>query len=272
MNIGSNVTRTLLVLAAGLALTACGGGGGGTPAPAPEKPVGSAPAESTSPMAQSGEPAPTGTAVVTGTVHYEGEVPNLPAIKMDADPGCAKKHDGPVMAEALVLGDGNTMGNVFVHVKSGLPAGTYPVPSDPVVLDQKGCQYSPHVVGVRVGQRFHIRNDDGLLHNIHALPEVNKGFNQAMPANVTEADHIFDKPEGMFKIKCDVHPWMGAWVSVLNNPYFAVTGEDGKFSISGLPAGTYEVEAWHEKLGTKTVTVQIGDGETKTEDFTFSRG
>lgn len=207
---------------------------------------------------------------VKGTVKYDGRVPNLRPLKMDADPGCAKKHSGPVQPEVLVLGDGNTLGNVFVRVKSGLSGKSYPVPSEPVVLDQHGCQYRPHVAGIMVGQTFKVLNSDGLLHNIHALPKLNKGFNRAMPAAVTEAEYTFDKEEVMFKIKCDVHPWMGAYVGVVSHPFYAVTGTDGSFSIADLPAGTYEIEAWHEKLGTKTASVTISGDEAKTADFTFS--
>lgn len=208
---------------------------------------------------------------VSGTVKYEGAVPKLKPLKMDADPGCMKKHSGPVQPDVLVLGDGNTLANIFVHVKSGLADKAYPAPSEPVTLDQDGCRYTPHVLGVMVGQPFKILNSDGLLHNVHALPEINKGFNRAMPGSVKEAEFKFDKAEGMFKIKCDVHPWMGAWVSVMTHPFFDVTGTDGKFEINGLPAGTYEVEVWHEKLKTRTATVTISGDETQTADFTFSR-
>jgi len=207
---------------------------------------------------------------VTGTVNYEGKVPNLRPIKMDADPGCAKKHSGPAANEMLVLGDGNTVANILVHVKSGVPAKSYTSPSETVVMDQNGCQYKPHVIGLMVGQTLKIKNSDGLLHNVHALPEVNSSFNRAMPASVTEFDHKFDEAEKPFKIKCDVHPWMGAFVAVFNHPYFAVTAKDGKFKIDGLPAGTYEIEAWHEKLPAKTLQLTIEGDEAQTADFTLS--
>jgi plastocyanin len=192
---------------------------------------------------------------VTGTITYEGKVPTLRPVAMDGVPECAKKHTGPVPSEVLVLGPGNTMGNVLVSIK-GAPAGK--APATPVVMDQKGCQYSPHVMGVMVGQPFKILNSDGLLHNVHALPKVNPQFNVAMPPTRTEAVQTFTQNEGTFTIKCDVHPWMQAFVQVFAHPYFAVTKADGKFSIAGLPPGTYTVEAWHEKLGTQTASVTVG--------------
>ncbi len=204
---------------------------------------------------------------VAGTVNYTGKVPTLKPVAMDADPACAKKHTAPVASEALVLGPGNTMANVMVRIKGAAPGGA--APGGPVVIDQKGCQYFPHVLGIRVGQALQLRNSDGLLHNVHALPKVNTPFNMAMPANRTTADTKFGKEEGMFNIKCDVHPWMSAYIGVFSNSFFAVTGKDGKFKISGLPAGTYEVEAWHEKLGVKTAKVTVGAAPA-TANFSFA--
>ena len=194
---------------------------------------------------------------VTGTVTYEGKVPTLRPVAMDGVPECAKKHAGkPVASEALVLGPGNTMGNILVSVKNA-PAGK-PTPTEPVVMDQKGCQYTPHVMGIMVNQPFKILNSDGLLHNVHALPKVNAQFNAAMPPTMKEKMEKFTKAEGTFAIKCDVHPWMQAFIQVFPHPFFAVTKADGKFSIAGLPPGTYTLEAWHEKLGTQTASVTVG--------------
>jgi plastocyanin len=205
---------------------------------------------------------------VSGTVKFEGAAPKLRPLKMDADPGCAKKHSGPVMPEVLVLGDGNTMANIFVRVKG--VAGSHSAPGEPVVMNQQGCQYSPHVMGVMVGQKLLIKNSAGLLHNVHSLAKVKQAFNRAMPAAVTEAEYTFDKEELMFKIKCDVHPWMSAYVGVMTHPFYDVTGTDGKFSITGVPAGSYEVEIWHERLGSKTANVTVGDSDTQTLDFSMS--
>ena len=208
---------------------------------------------------------------ISGTVTYAGTVPNLRPLAMDADPACAKKHSGPVPSEMLVLGNGNTMGNIMVWVSKGVATGkTWPAPKNPVVLDQKGCQYQPHVMGIMVGQAYRILNSDGVLHNVHALPKINKAFNRAMPPTVKEANATFDKPEAMFQIKCDVHPWMSAYVGAFTHPFFSVTAKDGKFTISGLDPGTYEITAWHERLGTQTASVTVGANETKTQNFKFA--
>lgn len=208
---------------------------------------------------------------ITGTVTYAGTVPNLRPLAMDADPACAKMHSGPVPSEMLVLGNGNTMGNIMVWVSKGLPAGkTYPAPKNPVVLDQKGCQYHPHVMGIMVGQPYRILNSDGILHNVHALPKINKPFNRAMPATVKEASASFEKPEALFEVKCDVHPWMHAYVGAFTHPFYSVTAKDGKFTISGLDPGTYEVTAWHERLGTQTATITVTGSDTKSQDFKFA--
>jgi plastocyanin len=209
-------------------------------------------------------------ATVTGTVTFDGKAPALRPLAMDADPVCAKKHSSPVPNEMLVLGNGNAMGNILVWVSKGLPAGkTFPVPKTAVTLDQNGCLYKPHVMGIMVGQTYRILNSDGVLHNIHTLPKVNAPFNKGMPPTLKEATTVFSKPEEVFHIKCDVHPWMSAYMAVFNHPFFASTGPDGKFTISGLDPGTYEITAWHERLGTQTASVTVGASDTKTQNFTF---
>jgi plastocyanin len=208
---------------------------------------------------------------VTGTVTFEGKPPVLKPLAMDADPACAKKHSKPVPNEALVLGSGNTMGNILVWVSKGVPAGkTWPAPKTPVTLDQNGCQYKPHVQGIMVGQTYRILNSDGILHNVHSLPKINATFNKPMPATLKETTTTFPKPEPVFQIKCDVHPWMSAYIGVFTHPFFSVTSTDGKFTISGLDAGTYEITAWHERLGTQTASVTVGASDTKTQNFKFA--
>ena len=208
---------------------------------------------------------------ITGTVTFAGKAPTLRPIAMDAEPVCAKKHAGPAPNESLILGPGNTMAHIMVWVSKGLPAGkTWPVPKTPVTLDQNGCVYQPHVMGIMVGQTYRILNSDGILHNIHTLPMVNPAFNRGQPATVKEMTTTFPKPENIFHIKCDVHPWMSAYIGVYTHPFFSATGTDGKFTIAGLDPGTYEITAWHEKLGMKTASVTVAANETKTQAFQFA--
>jgi plastocyanin len=272
---GAALCGALALSFGALALVACGGGekpaepaAGGGEAAAPAAPA--APAAA----------GPTGTATIAGTVTYEGEVPNLKPVSMGADPVCAAKHSGPVPSDVLELGPNKELGNVFVYVKSGLPDATWPAPSTAATIDQNGCMYHPHVIGVMVGQQLQFLNSDGLLHNVHALPTVNQEFNVAMPAERKTADHTFDQAEGIFRVKCDVHPWMNAYIAVMKHPFFAVTGADGKFSIPNLPAGTYTIEAWQEKLACTGAncaappmeqTVTVADGGTGTVSFTLKR-
>jgi Polysaccharide lyase family 4, domain II len=209
---------------------------------------------------------------IAGAVTFDGKAPALKPLAMDAEPVCHKAHGGkPVANEMLVLGSGNTMGNIMVWVSKGLPAGkTYPAPKTPVTLDQKGCQYIPHVTGIMVGQPYRILNSDGILHNIHTLPKINPAFNRGQPATVKEMTTSFPKPEAMLQVKCDVHPWMSAYIGVFTHPFYSVTSADGKFNISGLEAGTYEITAWHERLGTQTATVKVGATDTATQNFKFA--
>jgi plastocyanin len=208
---------------------------------------------------------------ISGTVTFAGKAPTLRPVAMEADPVCAKKHSGPVPNELLVLGSGNTMAHILVWVSKGLPSGkTWPVPQTPVVLDQQGCQYKPHVMGIMVGQTYRILNSDALPHNVHTLPKVNKPFNRAMPATLKEVTTKFDREEPIFQIKCDVHPWMSAYIGVFTHPFYSVTSTDGKFTISGLDPGTYEITAWHERLGTQTASITVGANDKKTQDFKFT--
>lgn len=262
----------------------CGGEPAGrVPPPAAEPTTAQASSESGAMAAESGAaaattttttaaPAVSGSVRITGTIKFSGAAPKMPVIQMGADPICMARHKTPITGEALVLGADNAMANVFVRIKSGLPSKAWPTPSEPVVLDQNGCHYTPHVFAVMVGQKLVIKNPDGTLHNVHALCKVNPEFNIAMPKNRTEAEKVFDKAEDIFQIKCDVHPWMGGWMAVTDNPFYAVSGMNGKYEIRGdLPAGSYEIEAWHEKLGVQTAKVTVPASGSVTQDFTFAR-
>lgn len=194
---------------------------------------------------------------VTGNVKIKGDIPKRKKIRMDADPKCAALHAEPPMTEEVVA---DAQGNVqwaFVYVKKGLEGKKFEVPKTPAVLDQKGCQYHPHVLGVMVGQDLLIRNSDDLLHNIHALPFNNREFNFGQPQKGMEEKKQFTTPEVMVKVKCDIHPWMSAWVGVLEHPFHAVTGPDGNFKIEGLPAGKYTIEVWHEKYKVVSQEVEV---------------
>lgn len=253
----------LLVLCCSLALlVACGGGGEGSgdgddvPEASSEAPADNAAAVDTA-----------NTGGVNGVVNYSGPDADT-MIAMNADPTCASLHSGPVDSGKYVVNDGK-LGNVFVYVKSGLEGKSFPAPSEKKVLDQQGCQYIPHVMGLQVGQPLSIKNSDATLHNIHAMPKENSEFNQGQPIQNMEFDKTFEKAEVMVPIKCDVHPWMNAYVGVVEHPYYAVSSEDGTFSIDKLPAGTYTLEAWHEELGTATQQVTVAANQTADVTFDF---
>jgi plastocyanin len=205
---------------------------------------------------------------ISGRVVLEGEpAPNAP-ITMAADPECMRQNPDGANFETIVAKDGG-LENVFVYVKDGLGNYYFDVPAQPVKLDQKSCRYHPHVFGVRVGQPVEISNSDPTLHNVHAVATANQEFNfpQAVPG--MKSTRTFTKPEVMVQFRCDVHNWMNAYVGVLDHPYFGVTSNGGRFELKGIPAGTYTIEAWHEKLGTRTERVTLGEKETKDISFTF---
>lgn len=210
------------------------------------------------------------TAAVRGAVHFTGTPPASSVIRLDGDRTCVELNKGSERTVHTVLtGAGNTVQDVFVYVKDGLNGRTYPAPTDPVVIDQRACEYVPHVLGVQVGQPLAIRNSDPLLHNIRADAQVNQPFNLGEPVPMTMTK-VFATREVMVPVKCDVHAWMRAHIGVLDHPFFAVTGNDGAFALKDLPAGTYTLEAWHETLGTATAQVTLGDGESKDVNFTFA--
>ena len=209
---------------------------------------------------------------ITGKIKFTGTAPKNPTIDMSDETVCKAKYKTTPTEENVVAGPANALANVFVYVKSGVPAGyTAPPPGEAPVIDQDGCRYHPHVFGMRVGQTLQIKNSDGILHNIKAMGKANRPFNVSEPTTMTMgAPRPFTAPEVMIQLECNVHGWMTAHVGVRPDPFYAVSTPDGSFSISGLPPGTYTIEAWHEKFGTQTATVTVAGTETKTQNFTFA--
>ena len=224
------------------------GCGGSEPSPAPST-------ASTPATAPSSTDTADGPGVIAGTVTFAGTPPKPRPLKMDSDPLCVQ--EAGATSDVLVVGPGNGIQNVFVYVKDGLGSRRYAVPSTPVLLDQKGCRYIPHVFGVQVGQTVQVSNSDPLVHNVHALPKSNREFNFGQPAKTPPVPRVFNEPEIGMLFKCDVHGWMNAYANVVPHPFFAVTGADGSFEIKGLPPGSYTLELWHEALGTQTLPVTV---------------
>lgn len=245
------------------AMAACGGS-------QQQAPASSAPAAASSSSGGSAQVDAATAGTVAGTITVDGPVPANADIKMNADPVCAKSVTTPQKMETYMVGaDGKSLGNVFVYVKEGLEGRTFDAPATAVTIDQKECRYHPHVFGIQVGQPLEILNSDPTLHNIHAVAKNNREFNNGQPIQNMKTTHTFTAPEVMVPFKCDVHGWMNAYVGVLTHPFYAVSDMNGGFSLKGLPPGTYTIEAWHEKLGTMTQSVTIGEKETKNISFTF---
>ncbi len=218
---------------------------------------------------KAGGPSPnTAGATVRGSVRFEGKVPPAKAISMAGDPSCAQQHPAPVMAQEVMADAKGDLQNVIVFVSEGLGDRTFDPPSQPAVVEQKGCMYLPHVLAVRANQPLQLVNDDPTSHNIHPMPANNREWNKAEPPG-SKLEEAFAREEIAIPVKCNVHPWMRGYIAVFKHPYFAVTGKDGAFDLGNLPPGTYTIKAWHEKLGTSTQTVTIGANETKEITFVF---
>ena len=210
---------------------------------------------------------PATAAQVSGTVKFDGTAPKPAKIDMSQDPGCK----GPNEAEAVVV-DGGNLANVFVYVKDGLGSRTFDVPHDAVVLDQSGCKYHPHVLGVMAGQTVEIKNDDPTTHNIHPTPKDNREWNESQPPQAAPLQKNFAREEIMLPVKCNQHPWMKMYINVVKSPFFAVTDKSGKYEIKGLPPGDYTIAFVHEKLGEQDQKVTVAAKDTKTVDQSFKAG
>lgn len=253
--------QTLLISAtttAALLLYACGG------AKEEAKKEEAAPAAATAPPLDEAS-----AATVSGKVAFTGDKPVAKPISMDATPACARQHSTPPKSEEVVLNANGTLRNVFVWVKAGLPDRQWPTPATPASLDQKQCVYNPHVIGVMVNQNLEITNSDPTNHNIHPLPKVNREWNESQPPQGEKKIKQFPREEVLIAVKCNVHPWMRSYIGVVSHPFFAVTSDEGTFTIKGLPPGEYTVEAWHEKYGTQEQKIKVEAKQSATLDFTF---
>ena len=233
------------------------------PKPPPPKPK--------PPASKPPEPAPVAVdrsklGIIRGGVRILGTPPPRKPVRMSGEPKCAELHTGVVLNEDLVVDPYGGVRWAFVYVKSGLNGTPPPASRDPVILDQIVCVFTPHMLGIRIGQPLLIRNSDPMLHNAHGLPFENREFNSGLQPFVEETRR-FSKKEIMFKVKCDIHPWMSAWVGVMDHPYFAVTGETGAYALPDLPAGRYAVEVWHEKYASVSSEVDVVPGGDVPLDF-----
>jgi hypothetical protein len=214
------------------------------------------------------DPATLGT--IQGKVAFTGAKPAPKVLSMDATPACARMHTGPVHAEDVVLNANGTLKNAFVYIKSGLAAREYPTPSTGVKLDQKGCVYSPHIVGLMVNQPLEISNSDDTNHNIHPMPKINREWNESQPPKGDVKVKTFPKEElPPILFKCNIHPWMRAWVGVSSHPFFAITADDGTFTIKDVPAGEYTVEVWQERYGVQELKIKVEPKQAVTAEFTY---
>jgi plastocyanin len=201
---------------------------------------------------------------VTGVINFTGAVPAPSKLDMSADSKC----EGENFLDDVIVKDGKLQ-NVFVFVKSGLPQAAFETPSDSIMLDQKGCKYVPRVLGIQTGQPLKIVNSDQTDHNIHPLPRVNREFDDSQVAGQGPITRNFKRPETMFPVKCNLHSWMRAHIAVLAHPFFAVSDSNGEFTIKGLPPGEYEIEAWHERYGAKTVKIKVAEKTDAKANFSF---
>ena len=208
---------------------------------------------------------------VTGQIVFNGQAPPRTRLRMQSVPACVQANAKPTYSEDVIVNNNNTLRNVFVYVKKGLGNKIFPASAAPPVLDQRGCVYSPHVLGVIAGQTLRIKNSDPANHNVHSFSKINREWNQSMPPNGADLLEHFARPEVMIELKCNVHPWMKAYVGVTTNPFFAVSDETGSFTIKGLPPGTYKIAAWHERYGTQDQQISLAPKESIKMNFAFKQ-
>ena len=203
---------------------------------------------------------------ISGKVTYEGTPAKMKPIDMSKEPSCAKMYATPPLVETVVTGSGNSLQDVVVYVSAGIPDDA--APSNAAVFTQKGCRYLPHVLAFQVNQELNVMNDDQTSHNIHPLAKINREWNKSQPPGSPPIIDKYDKAE-MIPVKCNIHPWMHGTFAVLKNSHFAISAEDGSFTLPNLPPGKYTVTAFHESYGDQSQEVTISGSETKTVSFTF---
>ena len=208
---------------------------------------------------------------IHGTIHLSGTPPAPVQIDMGMDPGCTISNSEPNFSQQFVVSKGR-LANVYVYIKQGLEGKNFAIPSTPVVLDQKGCRYEPHVLALMAGQTLRVLNSDPTMHNVHAQPNApsNPQWNMSQMPKGEPIEKTFHDPEVMMPVKCNQHPWMKAYANVAANPFYAVSDANGNFEIKGLPPGEYTVAAVHEALGEQTQKISVAPKETKALDYTFA--
>ena len=200
---------------------------------------------------------------------FTGEAPVMPTIDMSSNPSCEREHKKPQKAETVVVNSNKTLRNVFVWIRDGLPKARWTPPSGSTKLDQNGCVYEPHVLGIMEGQQLEILNSDPVNHDVHAECKVNRAWNESQAPRAEHKYKVFDAEEILFPVTCSVHPWMRSYIGVSPHPFFAVTGGDGTFTLKGVPPGSYTIEAVHEKFGRKEGKLTLAPSGTATIDFTY---
>jgi plastocyanin len=206
---------------------------------------------------------------IAGKVTFSGKRPPRKKVDMDGDPQCQSLHKTPVFDDAVAVSRGGGLANVFVYVKSGLEGKTFEPPSTPVVIDQRGCWFNPRVLGIQTGQTLEVLNSDPVTHNIHPRAHINREWNQSQSEGAPPIRRRFSKQEIMIRVKCNIHAWMHDWIGVVDNPYFAVTGPDGSFSLKNLPPGRYVLETWQEELGTQEHQVTVPPAGSESLTFAY---
>jgi hypothetical protein len=206
---------------------------------------------------------------ISGTIRYTGKKPHPAIIDMSEDPACVEAHRGKPIDESLLASSNGALANAFVYVKKGLEGKSFEIPSTPVTIDQNGCWFRPRVLGIQTNQILHVTNSDPVTHNIHPMGQINREWNHSQGAGDEPLVRKFIKPEIMIPVKCNIHHWMRAYIGVLDHPYFAVSKQDGSFTITGVPPGTYTIGLWHESLGTQEREVTVSPRASTIVNVTF---